>query len=72
MVSPLDLFKRNNRVDKDERNRRYAICKECQAGDYDTIVIGKHGHSKIHEFLIGSVAEKVVRHTNGCVVWVVE
>lgn len=29
MASPFDLFKRGNRVNKDERNRRYAICKAC-------------------------------------------
>jgi nucleotide-binding universal stress UspA family protein len=49
-----------------------AICKESKSDDYDTVVVGKHGHSKIHEFLIGSVAEKVVRHTKDRTVWVIE
>lgn len=29
MVTPFDLFKRNNRVNKEERNARYAVCKAC-------------------------------------------
>ncbi len=57
---------------QESSNVAHTICRECRNEQYDTIVIGKHGHSRIHEFLIGSVAEKVVRHTNKCVVWVIE
>ena len=49
-----------------------AILEECESGDYDTLVMGKRGLSRIGYFLIGSVTEKVVRHAKGMAVWVVE
>ena len=32
------------------------------AREYDLVVMGTHGHSGLRQLLVGSVAEKVVRH----------
>lgn len=37
------------------------ICEEAESGDFDLIVIGTHGLTGIKHFLLGSVAERVVR-----------
>ncbi len=48
------------------------ILEECEKGDYDTIIMGKRGHSPHSKFLAGSVTEKIVRHAKGKAVWVIE
>ena len=50
----------------------HEILNECEAGDYDTVVMGKRGLSRIQHFLTGSVTEKVVRHAKGRAVWIIE
>jgi universal stress protein A len=40
------------------------IVREAEAGDYDLIIMGSHGRSGLSRTLLGSVAEKVLRHTN--------
>jgi nucleotide-binding universal stress UspA family protein len=39
------------------------IVAEADRIDAATIVIGSHGHSKLHSLLLGSVSEGVVRHS---------
>lgn len=41
-----------------------AICKYSQEHGVDLIVMGTHGRTGVSHFLIGSVAEKVVRHAS--------
>jgi nucleotide-binding universal stress UspA family protein len=50
----------------------YEILLECQKGDYDTVVMGKRGKSRIQTFLTGSVTEKVFRHAKVNAIWVIE
>lgn len=50
----------------------HAILEECELENYDTVVMGKRGMSRIERFLIGSVTDKVVRHAKGMAVWVIE
>lgn len=38
---------------------------------YDTIVVGRQGHSRSEEFLFGSISSKIVTHARDCTVWVV-
>ncbi|MFN8216832.1 MAG: universal stress protein [Solirubrobacterales bacterium] len=38
-----------------------AILKLAAEGDHDLIVMGSHGHSRVHRALLGSVSEKVLR-----------
>lgn len=47
-----------------------AICDYAEENGVDVIVIGTHGRSGVSRLLIGSVAEKVVRHAR-CAVLVV-
>jgi nucleotide-binding universal stress UspA family protein len=49
----------------------YEILLECQKGDYDTVVMGKRGKSRIQTFLTGSVTEKVFRHAKVNAIWVI-
>ncbi len=39
-----------------------AICNYAKDNDVDLIAIGSHGHGRVELWLIGSVAERVVRH----------
>jgi len=41
-----------------------AICEYADQHGVDLIVIGTHGRTGVTRFLIGSVAERVVRHAN--------
>ena len=50
--------------------RERAICDYAVKHDVDLIVIGTHGRTGVSRLLIGSVAEKVVRHAS-CPVLVV-
>lgn len=47
------------------------IEEECRKGEYDTVVIGRHWHSGIHELFLGNIAEKVIKRFRNCAVWVV-
>ncbi len=48
------------------------ILNEARQSGCDTIVLGKRGHSRIAEFLTGSITEKVVRHAKNFAVWVID
>jgi len=39
-----------------------AICEYAEKHDVDLVVVGSHGRGRIEHWLIGSVAERVVRH----------
>ncbi len=47
-----------------------AICEYAKKNDVDLIAVGSHGHGAVERWLIGSVAERVVRHAH-CNVFVV-
>ncbi|MFC7518797.1 universal stress protein [Herbaspirillum sp. GCM10030257] len=40
------------------------ICDRAKRLNADLIVIGKHGTSRLHEFLLGSVAQRLIDHTS--------
>jgi nucleotide-binding universal stress UspA family protein len=48
------------------------IMQAQQNGDFGTLVVGRRGVSKAEEFLFGSVSTKIIHHSKGCSVWVVE
>ncbi len=39
------------------------IIREAGEGSYDLIILGRHGHGVLRGFLIGSVSDRVVRHS---------
>ena len=48
------------------------ILEEVQFGNYQTLILGRRGISRVKEFFLGSVSTKVVREARGCAVCVVE
>ncbi len=49
-----------------------AILEEVDLGNYETLIVGRRGISRVKEFFLGSVSTKVVREARGCAVCVVE
>ena len=47
------------------------ILREARNGDYGTIVMGRRGLSKVHEFIMGRVTNKVLNRAEGFAVWIV-
>jgi nucleotide-binding universal stress UspA family protein len=52
-------------------SRAVEIIREAKDGDYGTIVMGRRGLSKVHEFLMGRVTDKVLNRAEGFAVWIV-
>ncbi len=52
-------------------SRSQAIVAEAEDGGFGTIVMGRKGVSRIQEFFIGSVSEKVIHSGRDFTVWVV-
>ena len=52
-------------------SRSADILMEARKGGYGTIVLGRRGISKVREFLMGRVTNKVLNGAEGLAVWVV-
>jgi nucleotide-binding universal stress UspA family protein len=52
-------------------SRAEAIVKEARDGDYGTIVLGRRGLSKVQEYLLGRVSNKVINVIRRRAVWIV-
>jgi nucleotide-binding universal stress UspA family protein len=52
-------------------SRAEAIVKEAREGDYRTIVLGRRGLSKVQEFLLGRVSNKIINIIRRRAVWIV-
>jgi len=61
----------NTKVVVSARSRAKAIVKEARDGDYGTIVVGRRGLSKVQEFLMGRVSNKIINTIRNRAVWVV-
>ena len=48
------------------------ILKEARSNGYGTIVLGRHGQSMMREFVFGSVTSKILHHSSGLAVWIVQ
>jgi nucleotide-binding universal stress UspA family protein len=55
----------------DVPSRAEAIVKEAREGDYGTIVLGRRGLSKVQEFLLGRVSNKVINIIRRRALWIV-
>jgi nucleotide-binding universal stress UspA family protein len=49
-----------------------AILNEAEAGNFDTIVMGRRGLGLAKSLLLGSITQKVVQNAKGCAVIIVE
>ena len=52
-------------------SRAGAIIEQAKLGGYGTIVLGRRGLSKIPEFFIGRVSNKVIQMAKERAVWIV-
>lgn len=48
------------------------ILEEARRGGHDTIVVGRHGMSRIKRIFGGGVTDQVLRHAKGLAIWVIE
>jgi len=55
----------------DKSSRSGDILREAQEGAHGTIVMGRRGLSKVHDFSMGRVANKVLNRAEGFAVWIV-
>ena len=52
-------------------SRAGAIVEEAKKGSYGTIVVGRRGLSKVEEFFMGRVSNKVIHLAKEMAVWVI-
>ncbi|MGD9041504.1 MAG: universal stress protein [Desulfobacteraceae bacterium] len=55
-----------------DRSAANEILKEARNNGYGTIVLGRHGESMAKEFMFGSVTNKILHHSPGLAVWIVQ
>lgn len=48
------------------------ILEEARSGHHETIVVGRHGTSRIKQIFGGGVTDKLLRDAKGFAIWVVE
>lgn len=60
-----------DKVVKGRGSRAGTICDEAEQGAYDTIVVGRRGLSRVQEFFMGRVSNKVIQLAREKTVWVV-
>ena len=60
-----------SKVIKNVISRAGAIVEETREGGYGTIVVGRRGVSKVHDFFMGGVSNKVIQLASDKTVWLV-
>jgi nucleotide-binding universal stress UspA family protein len=48
------------------------IIQKVRVEEYDTVVLGRRGHSPLREFSFGRVSFNIVHHLRGCAIWIIE
>jgi nucleotide-binding universal stress UspA family protein len=48
------------------------VLEEAERGNHDTIVVGRHGTSRVKRLFGGGVTDQILRDAKGFAVWVVE
>ncbi len=61
----------SSQVNLHSASRAKDILTEAREGAYGTIVMGRRGLSKVHQFLMGRVTNKVLHRAEGFAVWIV-
>ncbi len=54
-----------------EKSRAAAIAKAARSGGYDTIVLGRRGHTSVEHFMIGRVSRKIIDFAYQPALWIV-
>lgn len=54
-----------------EKSRAAAIAKAARSGGYDTIVLGRRGHTSLAHFMIGRVSRKIINFAYQPALWIV-
>jgi len=67
----LSADKISNKVVTGVGSRAGAIVSEAQQGGFDTIVVGRRGLSRVQEFFMGRVSNKIIQMARKMAVWVV-
>ncbi|RJR47485.1 MAG: universal stress protein [Desulfobacteraceae bacterium] len=70
-LSGFDRARIRTKIVTDASSRAGAIIEEARKGEYGTIVVGRRGLSKVQEFFMGRVSNKVVQAAKTQAVWVV-
>jgi nucleotide-binding universal stress UspA family protein len=52
------------------KSRAAAVVEEAKKGGYGTIVVGRRGLSKVEEFVMGRVSNKVLQLAKQAAIWV--
>lgn len=71
IAAGLDPARVDTKIVKGVSSRASAIIEEAEAGNYDTIVVGRRGLSMMEEFFMGRVSSKVIQMAKERTVWVV-
>ena len=67
----LELDKVTTKIVTGATSRAKAIVEEAKDGGYGTIVVGRRGLSRVAEFFMGRVSNKVMQLAKEMAVWVV-
>jgi nucleotide-binding universal stress UspA family protein len=71
MKSGVESVQITTKIITGAHSRAGAITREAKEGGYGTIVVGRRGLSKVYEFSMGRVANKVIHMAKKQAVWVV-
>ncbi len=69
--SGVDPQRIHQKIASGASNPAQAIIEEAEKGQYDTIVVGRRGLSKVEEFIMGRVSSRVINMAKDRTVWVV-
>ncbi len=67
----VDPARINQKIVRGASNAAHAIIEEAEKNEYDCILVGRRGLSKVQEFMMGRVSNKVIHMAKDRTVWVV-
>ena len=69
--SGMDAARIHQKIVSGASNAAHAIIDEAEKGEYDTIVVGRRGLSKVEQLIMGRVSNRVIHMARDRTVWVV-
>jgi nucleotide-binding universal stress UspA family protein len=67
----VDSARIHQKVARGESNIAHTIMEEAEKGGYDTILVGRRGLSRVEEYIMGRVSNRVLHMAKDKTVWVV-